>query len=577
MVKGGLFCLMIFFIGYSFPIWAQSVQSKNIKSQTLQEVIPKLEIPSFAKVNPVDTKISPRGNHFHYTIQIDNKSVYGSQIIIHEYNNESYNILGYKYEAQTVIPIDWQINELSNTAGSPDFGPTSIVDSIYFPTNTGLQPAWKVKYLPENIEVIYDRNTGNRLNIRDCKAYYSNIFAIDTPARGLVYLPDPLTKNRVIYGGAFQDNNDQDSPVLDQSRDTVALSITYQTDTFYLRGPYVQLEDIEAPWDLPVRKVSTDFYYQRSEQGFEDVNAYYHIHKFQTYLQSLGFTSLFNAPVRVDPHGLSGNDNSYWSPLSNTDGYMALGEGGVDDAEDADVIVHEYGHALCWAASPDSWFGTERRGMEEGICDFFAVIQSQQYDTFHCKQVYNWDGHNPFWAGREAYNQSVYPITTGNIYETGNLWSAILLDLQAEIGNTVITRIQLEALYHHIQQMTLPQAGMELLKADSLLYGGAHSWSLRNRFCARQVFTGEVCVFTGDLDVPAVTNPFLIWPQPAEDVLHWEINSGFSYCEIYSLAGQKLFSGSGGQITLGTLPAGVYAGVWSGVNGEIYRRLILIN
>ena len=129
MVKGGLFCLMIFFIGHSFPIWAQSVQSKNIKSQTLQEVIPKLEIPSFAKVNAVDTKISPGGNHFHYTIQIDNKSVYGSQIIIHEYNNESYNILGYKYEAQAVIPIDWQINELSNTAGSPDFGPTSEVQN----------------------------------------------------------------------------------------------------------------------------------------------------------------------------------------------------------------------------------------------------------------------------------------------------------------------------------------------------------------------------------------------------------------------------------------------------------------
>ena len=60
--------------------------------------------------------------------------------------------------------------------------------------------------------------------------------------------------------------------------------------------------------------------------------------------------------------------------------YLLFGEGGVDDAEDADVIIHEYAHAISYAASPETNSGTERRGLDEGLGDYFAAIYSYQYN-----------------------------------------------------------------------------------------------------------------------------------------------------------------------------------------------------
>ena len=37
------------------------------------------------------------------------------------------------------------------------------------------------------------------------------------------------------------------------------------------------------------------------------------------------------------------DDNSFYSPATRK---IKYGSGGVDDAEDADVILHEYGHAI---------------------------------------------------------------------------------------------------------------------------------------------------------------------------------------------------------------------------------------
>ena len=41
------------------------------------------------------------------------------------------------------------------------------------------------------------------------------------------------------------------------------------------------------------------------------------------------------------PHGFNGADNSSYSPGT---GRLQFGEGGVDDAEDSDVVHHELGH-----------------------------------------------------------------------------------------------------------------------------------------------------------------------------------------------------------------------------------------
>lgn len=51
----------------------------------------------------------------------------------------------------------------------------------------------------------------------------------------------------------------------------------------------------------------------------------------------------YEGGVRFDPHANNGGDNSYYDSLTQQ---LAFGEGGVDDAEDADVVIHELTHGL---------------------------------------------------------------------------------------------------------------------------------------------------------------------------------------------------------------------------------------
>ena len=120
---------------------------------------------------------------------------------------------------------------------------------------------------------------------------------------------------------------------------------------------------------------SSAFNFTREEDGFEAVNTYYHVDHVMKYLnETLGvgvFPALNSGEVIFDPHGLSGADNSHY--ISSTE-LIAFGEGGVDDAEDADVIIHELGHGLHdWAAGCIS----QSNGLSEGIGDYVAAEYSQ--------------------------------------------------------------------------------------------------------------------------------------------------------------------------------------------------------
>ena len=75
---------------------------------------------------------------------------------------------------------------------------------------------------------------------------------------------------------------------------------------------------------------------------------YFWVNQAQEYLQSLGFKPGGELdPILARPYDLRinqyGVDNSY---MTDNGDYIRLGKGGVDDAEDAEVIMHEYGHAI---------------------------------------------------------------------------------------------------------------------------------------------------------------------------------------------------------------------------------------
>jgi hypothetical protein len=84
--------------------------------------------------------------------------------------------------------------------------------------------------------------------------------------------------------------------------------------------------------------------------------AYYGVTSTQEYIQVLGFTDIQSGgiTVKVDQYGV---ENAYFDPKKDV---IVTGKGGVDDAEDLEVIWHEYGHAIQEPSRPGSASGTTR-------------------------------------------------------------------------------------------------------------------------------------------------------------------------------------------------------------------------
>jgi hypothetical protein len=205
--------------------------------------------------------------------------------------------------------------------------------------------------------------------------------------------------------------------------------------------------------------------------------AYYHLDAMQRWYQALGFADANHRAQVVDPHGLNGQDNSKFVPSVHR---IALGEGGVDDAEDAAVLVHEYGHATQYDILPTWGIGGHTGAMGEGFGDYLA----NSYAWAHFPQrvrdwngVFQWDGHNEFWPGRRALDTTMhYPEhATGAVHRAGTLWCSALTDALYALGDRrVMDTLVLDHHYALTGSATMADAANAILASDVAIYGGAH-------------------------------------------------------------------------------------------------------
>ena len=97
----------------------------------------------------------------------------------------------------------------------------------------------------------------------------------------------------------------------------------------------------------------------------------------------------------------------------------AFGEGGVDDAEDGDVIIHELGHAISHMRA-NSNSGTERSTYDEALGDYFAERYGRLLGITS-NRVFDWDGNNTFWSGRSVSYDGVKTTTTWYLETSTNI------------------------------------------------------------------------------------------------------------------------------------------------------------
>lgn len=308
---------------------------------------------------------------------------------------------------------------------------------------------------------------------------------IDTVINIRIFNPDPLTALGFNYGGVYIDNNDADDSWMSGAYFTTTVTATFDNanNTFYPENQYVIIEDFESPNLAPATSLTPDFFFNRSQSGFEDVNALYHITNFHNYISSIGYDTLMDLQVQVDPHAQFGADNSAFNKNGGNP-TLVYGTGGVDDAEDADVIIHEYCHGVSWSANNNNTFSFERSALDEGLADYFAVSYSRSILPFNWQNVFNWDG--PIWGGRTATTSNNYPVT-GNYYKLGEVWNAAMSAIWTDLGQIITDKLMLESLHFFTDNTTLPEAAFYVMQADTILFGGSHSNTICSKFQAKHI------------------------------------------------------------------------------------------
>jgi PKD repeat protein len=269
---------------------------------------------------------------------------------------------------------------------------------------------------------------------------------------GFVFNPDPLSSNMVAYGGNYSDNSDATNVDLDAARFNVTLHDILETAGVYqLKGPSAEIVDTESPFNGLFTQSTSVFEFDRLSDSFEAVNCYYHVDFMMRYINdTLGCNitpTQYSGGVRIDPSGLGGADNSHYT---SGNGVIAFGEGGVDDAEDSDVIHHELGHGLHdWVTGGNL---SQVNGLSEGTGDYIAQSYNRSLGNWTPSDpayqwVFNWDGHNPFWNGRITNYTATYPGgLTGSIHTDGQIWSTSCMAIWDAIGQQEMDKIFYEGL-----------------------------------------------------------------------------------------------------------------------------------
>lgn len=305
---------------------------------------------------------------------------------------------------------------------------------------------------------------------------------------GRVFFPNPVAS---LQNQSLTDQNDADYAALQPAYHMVTL--TNLDGSGYLHGDWA---NVISETGNPAYSANNTFVYGRSDDRFEQVMAYYWVTEAQKYIQSLGFGST-RRPVNKEPQDLRinqwGADNSFsWDKHD----VMRFGKGGIDDAEDAEVILHEYGHAIQDSQqTPPGGFGTslEAGAIGEGFGDYWAVtVTSVIAPTPDPACVADWDSVS-YTSGtphclRRIDSNLMYPQDlNGEVHHDGQIWSRALWDIRNALGNVRADTLILEAQFSFAPDTSMAAAATTTVNTAQALYGKSVANTVRAAFAARGI------------------------------------------------------------------------------------------
>ena len=226
-----------------------------------------------------------------------------------------------------------------------------------------------------------------------------------------------------------------------------------------LTGPWA---DLVAPVGYLDQGLGEPVTYSRTDPRFLGAMAYHHVDAYQTWLQRIGLTEVNAQPQTLVATPIQGYDNSFYQPANDL---IVFGGGGIPDAEDADVVLHEYGHAMQDDQVPGYGQTTAGGAMGEGFGDFnagnyFALTGKGFNDV--C--VADWDAtsystEETTCLRRMDGTKNARTDLEEQVHADGEIWSAYLWRVRATLGTSTqaksVNAIRLVLLMH---ETLLPDA-----------------------------------------------------------------------------------------------------------------------
>lgn len=478
-MKIKLLSSFLFFISFVFTNYSQSSDNEFAARNWIKEHSKELNIQPFHNFKLTFVRKGLAGETLRFQQMLNDVPVYDSEIVVNFVEGDKVSFSSNNYDAKIAkIDTNPSINTADAIAISNDAlkfkGAITYQDSklcvVKMQQNTLLVYRVVTNAFDKtgSWEVIIDAKTGAVLGQKDIAVYHkdkkkekvkktSPNAKFVTPnsfvsGAAKVFNPDPLSQDRVAYAGNYVDNNDITNAQFDAARTQVVLpEIELASGVYKLKSTYVEIQDLSAPSKGLFTQSTPNFFFDRENDAFEAANAFYHLDNSMRYINNtLGIRCipLTNSGVLFfDPSGANSADNSYY-----TAGTLNFGEGGVDDAEDADVVLHEMGHGIHdWMTGGRASSST---GLGEGNGDYWAMSYSRSLNQWTSSDaannwVFSWDGHNDFWAGRVTNYNRTYPQTGATntaIHTYGQIWATSLMKIYDVIGRTKTDKAFLEGL-----------------------------------------------------------------------------------------------------------------------------------
>jgi len=364
---------------------------------------------------------------------------------------------------------------------------TRVVSSeqLWFPIKSILRPAYRVriqKRKPRGDWVVFvDGETGRILRKFDnlSEAVFARIF-------------DP---NPVIALGSARDLVNNGKFLVPPDTAYVRVRLSALRGNRSLDGRRVSTALTRRRVDLRRGDLKDDSKFASDNPRFEEVMTYFHVDRAIGYLETLGFRgsrAIFREPLAINANGTD-DDNSWYSPHDRS---ITFGTGGINDAEDAEIILHEFGHAIQDAICPGFGQSQEAAAMGEGFGDYFAASffaekKPRRYQT----SVGTWDGVEMTQFDPPCVRRVDLKLTyesfdhgeTADEHDNGQIWSATLWDVRRALGRTIADRIILEGHFQLDGFTTFARGARAIIDADRNLYRGRNAEVLRRVFRRRGI------------------------------------------------------------------------------------------